>query len=149
MWGMEVGVVSRQHSMPPCPLSPPHPDFPTFLAFKRHRFCAMTRKGNIQCQAFNYNCFGLLASTPNGHMESVLSHHKPKDPGCGVCTRHLVRVGLCSHREGLPFRRAADRAGRVQPGLRESLGCPPSRLQGRPVVREEGGFGEEGQALVG
>lgn len=36
----------------------------------------MTRKGNIQCQAFNYNCFGLLASMPSGHMESVLSHHK-------------------------------------------------------------------------
>lgn len=31
----------------------------------------MTKKGNIQCQAFNYSCYGLLASMPNGHMESI------------------------------------------------------------------------------
>lgn len=59
----------------------------------------MTRKGNIQCQAFNYNCFGLLASMLNGNMESVLSHHKTERVQSTVCAlRHLVSMGLYSHR---------------------------------------------------
>lgn len=79
----------------------------------------MTRKGNIQCQAFNYNCFGLLASTPNGHMESVLSHHKAEGsslwcvhwaPGEGGAVFPQGRAG--------PVRSGGQRsrAGRVQPG---------------------------------
>lgn len=70
-----------------CCLSAPLPQAspPSLSSPRQHRFCAMTRKGNIQCQAFNYNCFRLLASMPNGHMESVLSHQKANGVQSMVC----------------------------------------------------------------
>lgn len=103
--------VSRYHSSAALSSPFPHAPPPSLSSPKQHRFCAMTRKGNIQCQAFNYNCFRLLASMPNGHTESVLSHQKAnrvqtvvRAPGTwlgmGLCAYQgkarprLVHVGL-------------------------------------------------------
>lgn len=83
MWDLVFGVRDGSGRQTPAfrcclVLSPPLPPAspPSHSQPKQHRFYAMTGKGNIQCQAFNYSCFRLLASLPDGHMESVLLHCK-------------------------------------------------------------------------
>lgn len=54
----------------------------------------MTKKGNIQCQDFNYSCYGLLASMLNErpHGECLSIPQCQRAPACAACSPHLERV---------------------------------------------------------